>query len=76
MKELVEFIVKNLVANLDEVVVSEIDKERETVYSVKIADEDFGRIIGRSGKVATAIRTVVKTSAKKQNKRVFVKFEK
>ena len=76
MKELVEFIVKNLVANPDEVVVSEIDKERETVYSVKIADEDFGRIIGRSGKVATAIRTVVKTSAKKQNKRVFVKFEK
>ena len=76
MKELVEFIVKNLVANPDEVEVSEIEKERETVYSVKIADEDFGRIIGRSGKVATAIRTVVKTSAKKQNKRVFVKFEK
>ena len=76
MKELVEFIVKNLVANPDEVEVTEQDKERETVYLVHIADEDFGRIIGRSGKVATAIRTVVKTSAKKQNKRVFVKFEK
>lgn len=76
MKELVEFIVKNLVANPDEVTVTENEKDKETVYTVKIADEDFGRIIGRSGKVATAIRTVVKTSAKKANKRVFVKFEK
>ena len=76
MKELVEFIVKNLVANPDTVEVIEEEKERETVYVVKIAEEDFGRIIGRSGKVATAIRTVVRTSAKKLNKRVFVRFEK
>ena len=76
MKELIEFIVKNLVSEADAVQVSEEVKDRETVYTVKIAEEDFGRIIGRSGKVATAIRTVVKTSAKKQNKRVFVKFEK
>ena len=76
MKELVEFIVKNLVANPDTVEVVEEEKERETVYVVKIAEEDFGRIIGRSGKVATAIRTVVRTSAKKLNKRVFVRFEK
>ena len=76
MKELVEFIVKNLVADPEAVVITEEDKERETVYTVKIAEDDFGRIIGRSGKVATAIRTVIRTSAKKQNKRVFVKFEK
>ena len=76
MKELVEFIVKNLVADPDSVVVTEEVKDRETVYNVKIAEEDFGRIIGRSGKVATAIRTVVRTSAKKSNKRVFVRFEK
>ncbi len=76
MKELVEFIVKNLVADPDAVSVTEEVKERETVYNVKIAEEDFGRIIGRSGKVATAIRTVVRTSAKKANKRVFVRFEK
>ena len=76
MKELIEFIVKNLVSNPDYVQVEETEKERETVYTVKIADEDFGRIIGRSGKVATAIRTVVRTSAKKLNKRVFVRFEK
>ena len=76
MKELVEFIVKNLVADPDTVEVVEEKKERETVYIVKIAEDDFGRIIGRSGKVATAIRTVVRTSAKKLNKRVFVRFEK
>ena len=76
MKELVEFIVKNLVANPESVEVIESENDRETVFTVKIAEEDFGKIIGRSGKVATAIRTVVRTSAKKQNKRVFVKFEK
>ncbi len=76
MKELIEFIIKNLVSNPDSVEIKEEEKERETLYTVKIAEEDFGKIIGRSGKVATAIRTVVKTSAKKNNKRVFIKFEK
>ncbi len=76
MKELIEFIVTNLVDNKESVDVFESVKEREIVYTVKIAEEDFGKIIGRSGKVATAIRTVVKTAAKKENKRVFVKFEK
>ena len=76
MKELVEFIVKNLVEDQDSVVVTETVKEKETLYTVKVSQEDFGKIIGRSGKVATAIRTVVKTSAKKRNKHIFVKFEK
>ena len=47
MKELVEFIIKNLVSEPDAVAVTEEVKERETVYTVKIAEEDFGRIIGR-----------------------------
>ncbi len=76
MKELVEFIVKNMVAEPETVAVSEEQKDKETVYIVKIAEEDFGKIIGRSGKVATAIRTVVRTAAKKLNKRVFIRFEK
>ncbi len=76
MKELVEFIVKNLVDDPETVSVVETETDRETVYTVKVVGENFGRIIGRSGKVATAIRTVVKTSAKKNNKRVFVKFDK
>ena len=76
MKELVEFIIKNLVSNPDAVEIREEQKDRERVYVVKVDGEDFGKIIGRSGKVATAIRTVVRTSAKKNNKHVFVRFEK
>lgn len=76
MKELVEFIIKNLVSNPDAVEIREEQKDREMVYVVKVDGEDFGKIIGRSGKVATAIRTVVRTSAKKNNKHVFVRFEK
>ena len=76
MKELIEYIVKNLVSDPETVEVEVTEKERETLYTVKINQEDFGKVIGRSGKVATAIRTVVKTAAKKNNKRVFVKFEK
>ena len=76
MVELIEFMVKNLVSNPDKVKVEVQEKERETAFTVIVDEEDFGKIIGRSGKVATAIRTVVKTAAKKQNKRVFVKFEK
>lgn len=76
MKELLEFIIKNLVNEPEKVIVTETEKEKETLYTVKVSTEDFGKIIGRSGKVATAIRTVVRTSAKKNNKRVFVKFEK
>ena len=76
MEELVEFIKKNLVANPDAVEIREEQKDRETVFVVKVDGEDFGKIIGRSGKVAKAIRTVVRTSAKKNNKHVFVRFEK
>ena len=76
MRDLVEFIIKSLVSNPEAVEIREEEKDRETVYIVKVDGEDFGKIIGRSGKVATAIRTVVRTSAKKNNKHVFVRFEK
>lgn len=76
MKELLEFIVKSLVDDESKVVVDESENDREVVYTIKTAPDDFGKIIGRSGKVATAIRTVVRTAAKKSNRHVFVKFEK
>lgn len=75
MKELIEFIVKNLVKEPEKVVVSVTEKDKETVYVVSVGEEDFGKIIGRSGKVATAIRTIAKTSAKKKNEHIYVKFE-
>ena len=76
MKDLIEFLVKNLVNNQEEVEVTELEKEKETVYTIKVSDEDFGKIIGRSGKVAAALRTVIRTASKKSGKRVFVKFAK
>lgn len=76
MRDLVEFLVKSLVSNPDGVEITEQEKEKEIVYSIKVDDEDFGKIIGRSGKVAAALRTVIRTASKKQNKRVFVKFSK
>ena len=76
MKDLVEFIIKNLVNEPDSVEITETVREKEVVYTIKVSQDDFGKIIGRSGKVAAAIRTVVRTSAKKHNKHVFIKFEK
>ena len=76
MRDLVEFLVKSLVSNPDGVEITEQEKEKEIVYSIKVDDEDFGKIIGRSGKVAAALRTVIRTASKKQNKRVFVKISK
>ena len=74
MKELVEFIVKNLVEDTDAVVIEVSEQEKETNILVRVAEADLGKIIGKSGRVANSIRTVVRTSARKQNKRVNVKF--
>ena len=76
MRDLVEFLIKNLVSKPESVEITETEKDNEIVYSIKVDDEDFGKIIGRSGKVAAALRTVIRTASKKQNKRVFVKFSK
>ena len=55
MEKLLEFIVKNLVSHPDKVKIEVAEKDRETAYTVFVDEEDFGKIIGRSGKVATAI---------------------
>lgn len=74
MKELVEFIVNKLVDDKDAVSVEVSEQEKETNILVRVSENDLGKIIGRSGRVANSIRTVVRTSARKQNKRVNVKF--
>ena len=74
MKEIVEYIVKSLVQNKDNVEVSESEEEDSTVIRVKVADEDMGRVIGRKGKIASSIRTIIKSISSRQNKKVFVKF--
>ncbi len=74
MKELVEYIVKNLVINEDKVSVREIENDDETVIQVTVDPEDMGRVIGKSGKVASSIRAIIKSISSRQHKKVYVKF--
>ena len=72
MKELVEFMAKSLVDNPDAVIVNEVDGEQSIILKLTVAPEDMGKIIGKQGRIAKAIRTVIKAVAVKQNKRVIV----
>ena len=72
MKELVEVIAKSLVDNPDEVVVTEKDTGKALVLELKVASSDMGKVIGRQGRIAKAIRTVVKAASSKSSKKVIV----
>lgn len=72
MKELVEFMAKSLVDNPDAVTVNEMNREESIILELKVAPEDMGKVIGKQGRIAKAIRTVIKAAAVKQNKRVIV----
>lgn len=72
MKELVETIAKALVDSPDEVVVTESETEREIVLQLHVAQEDMGKVIGKQGRIAKAIRSVVKAAAAKEDKKVVV----
>lgn len=73
MKEIVEVIAKAIVDNPDEVVVTERDEGRCLVIELKVAAEDKTRVIGKGGRVADSIRSVVNATSTKENKRVYVK---
>ena len=70
LKNLVEFIAKRLVDNPDQVEVTLISAERTTVIELHVAKEDLGKIIGKEGKTAKAIRTLLNAASAKLNKRV------
>ena len=72
MKELVEVIAKALVDDPDSVAVSERQDGRTTVIEVRVADSDMGKVIGKQGRIAKAIRSVVKAAAAKEDKKVVV----
>lgn len=72
MCELVEMIVKSLVDQPDAVSVKEVEGTQTMIIEVRVAPEDMGKIIGKQGRIAKAIRTVVKAAATKENKRVVV----
>ena len=72
MKELVEYIVKALVDKPEEVSISETQSEGLSILEVNVPKEDMGKVIGREGRIANAIRTVAKAAAAKQMKKVTV----
>jgi len=72
MKELVEVIAKSLVDYPDEVQVTETENDKAVVLELKVAQSDMGKVIGKQGRIAKAIRAVVKAAASKTDKKVIV----
>ena len=72
MKELVEVIAKALVDYPDEVVVTETENDRAIILELRVAQSDMGKVFGKQGRIAKAIRSVVKAAASKEDKKVIV----
>ena len=74
MKEILETIIKNLVDNKDAIEIKELEGEQSIVFEVKVAEDDMGKVIGKQGKIASSIRTIMKAAASRESKRVTVEF--
>lgn len=72
MKELLESIARNLVDNPDAVTVNEVEGEKSLILELRVAGDDMGKVIGKQGRIAKAIRTVMKAAAVRNNKRIVV----
>jgi predicted RNA-binding protein YlqC (UPF0109 family) len=72
MTELLEFLVKSLVEDPGAVEVEELEEDGDLVYEISVADGDLGRVIGKGGRVANAIRTIAKAAAVRIDRRVIV----
>lgn len=72
MKELLEYLAKALVDSPQQVSVSEVQGERSTILELRVAQEDMGKVIGKQGRIAQALRTIVKAAAVKSGKRVMI----
>ena len=72
MKEIVEIIAKSLVDHPEDVVVDEKQEDHAIVYELHVASDDMGKVIGKQGRIAKAMRTVVKAAATRENKKVTV----
>ena len=74
MQKLLELLVKTLVSNEDGVSVTVEENEKEITFFVKVDEADIGKVIGKNGKMANSIRTIIKSIGAKEHKKVFVKF--
>ena len=75
MQELLEFIAKSMVTNPDAVEVTMVEKENAIMLQLHVAEEDMGKVIGKQGRIAKAIRTVMKASVGGNGKKVIVDIE-
>ena len=74
MKDVLEVVIKNLVDSPDDVSINEKTNAKGICYEVKVAKDDMGKVIGKQGKMASAIRTLMKSLALKEHKRISVEF--
>ena len=74
MEEILKTIISNLVDEKEAVEIKRIDSEKSTVFEVKVAENDMGKVIGRQGRLAKSIRTVMKAVASREHKKVSVEF--
>ncbi|MBE7054365.1 MAG: KH domain-containing protein [Ruminococcaceae bacterium] len=72
MKQLLEYLAKALVDYPEDVTVTEVDEENVLVLELRVNESDMGKVIGKQGRIAKSIRTVIKAAANKDNKRVVV----
>jgi len=72
MTELLEFLVKALVEEPEAVVVEELEEDGDLIYEISVAEADLGRVIGKGGRIANAIRTIAKAAAVRIDRRVIV----
>ncbi|HPZ07448.1 MAG: KH domain-containing protein [Candidatus Eremiobacterota bacterium] len=72
MKQLLEMLAKSLVDHPEAVEVSQVEGERSIILEVKVAPDDMGKVIGKQGRIAQALRTIVKAAAVKEGKKVMV----
>jgi predicted RNA-binding protein YlqC (UPF0109 family) len=72
MKDLLDFIVKKLVDHPEEVAIAEVSGEQTFVYELRVNKEDLGKVIGKQGRTARALRTVLSAASAKENKRVML----
>ena len=74
MKDILETIIRNLVENKQAISINEIEGQTAVAYEVKVAEEDMGKVIGKQGKIAKSIRTIMKAVAAKEQKKVTIEF--
>lgn len=74
MKEILEVMIKNLVEDKDSVSINEVAQDSDIKFEVRVNEKDMGRVIGKKGKIAQSIRTVMKAIAAKENKKINIEF--